>query len=330
MSRRGRARFALIGAGTGQAQLLRGLRDSPARLTAIVGVTDNGGHSGLLRRELRIPAVGDLRNCLSALAPAGSTWERLLGWRFTEGAMDGVCPGNLALAALARSLGSLSKAAEHVAREIDTPHRVLPVSDADSQVAVELASGRVIVGEWETLQRKDPSPIVRVFHRPAFTASAAARAAVEEADLVVLCPGTLFTGVLSCAAAKGLPAALARSRGRFAMVLNIMTQPGQTIGLGARGHVEAVERALGRWPDVVIVNTGRPAAAHLRLYARMGAAPVEDDLGRGRGIVVRGDLVYRGNAHAHVLRGRAIPSLPHLIRHDPARLARRVWDALGR
>lgn len=330
MSGRGGPRFALIGAGTGQAQLLRGLRDSPARLTAIVGVTDNGGHSGLLRRALRIPAVGDLRNCLSALAPAGSMWERMLGWRFTEGELDGVSPGNLALAALTRSLGSLSRATESVVREMGTPHRALPVADADSQVAVELASGRVIVGEWETLRRKDPSPIARVFHRPGFEASAAARAAVEQADLAILCPGALFTGVLSCAVARGLPAALARSRGRFAMVLNIMTQPGQTIGLSARGHVEAVERALGRRPDIVIVNRGRPLAAHLRLYARMGAAPVQDDLQPGRWVVLREDLVYRGNSHEHVQRGRTIPSLPHLIRHDPAKLARLIWNALGR
>jgi uncharacterized cofD-like protein len=318
MSGKGAPRIALIGAGTGQAQLLRGLRDQRARVKAIVGITDNGGHSGLLRRELGIPAVGDLRNCLAALAPTGSAWERLLGWRFTEGALDGVSPGNLALAALTRSLGSLALAAERVAEAMGTAHRALPVADADAQV-----------GEWEALRRKDPSPIARVFHKPAFQASPAARAAVEKADGIVLCPGTLYTGVLSCAVARGLPEALRRSRGRFAMVLNIMTQPGQTLGLTARGHVEAVERALGRRPDAVILNRGRPAAAHLRLYARLGAKPVLDDLGKAPGIV-RADLVYRGNSHEQVERGRSIPSLPHLIRHDPKRLAWLVWEALKR
>ncbi len=318
-------RIALLGAGTGQAQILRGLRGSSARATAIVGVTDNGGHSGLLRRLLRIPAVGDLRNCLAAIAPRGSTWERLLGYRFTEGALDGVSVGNLVLASLAHSTGSVTRAAEQVRGLLGSPHRVLPAGDADAQVGVVLESGARIVGEWKVLQRKDPSPIVRVFHRPAFRATLEACRAVEQADLIALCPGTLYTGVLSCAVARGLPEALRRSRARFVMILNIMTQPGQTAGLTARGHVEAVERAVGRRPDAMIVNTGRPLPSHLRLYARLGARPVEDDLGPD---AVRADLVYRKDARHEVDRGRAIPSLPHLIRHDPRKVARVLWTVM--
>ena len=314
-------RIALIGAGTGQSQILRGLRNAPARVTAIVGVTDNGGHSGLLRRRLRIPAVGDLRNCLAALAPRGSRWERLLSTRFSEGALDGISVGNLVLASLAQSTGSVTRAAERMCGLVGSRHRVIPAGDADAQVGVELKSGARIVGEWEILQRKDPSRIVRVFHEPAFRAPPEARRAIEQADLVVLCPGTLFTGVLSCAIAQGLPQALRRSRARFVMILNIMTQPGQTAELTARGHVEAVQRAVGRRPDAVVVNTGRPLPSHLRLYARLGARPVEDDLGPD---AWRADLVYRRDADHEVDRGRAIPSLPHLIRHDPGAVARLV------
>src|SRR5262245_48320921 len=96
----GRMHIVTLGGGTGQATLLRGLQDYPCQVTAIVGVTDNGGHSGQLRRILHQPQVGDTRQCLSALLETTSLWGQLLSYRFTEGELCGVSVGNLILAAL--------------------------------------------------------------------------------------------------------------------------------------------------------------------------------------------------------------------------------------
>jgi uncharacterized cofD-like protein len=318
-----RLRITLVGAGTGQAQLLRGLRRHPVETTAIVGITDNGGHTGILRRNFGIPAVGDVRNCIAALADKGSLWERMLTSRLE----DGSNVGNLLLLSALRSTGSLSRACRSLEDMMGAAEHVMPVADDDAQVGVELESGTRIVGEWDIIRRTDASRVRKVFHRPALKASTAAVASVREADLVVLSPGTLFTGVLSCATATGLPQAIRRTRARLGYVLNIMTQPGQTIGMSARDHVDAVRQAVGRRPDTVIVNTGRPLRSHLRLYAKDGAEPVRDDLGTEPWIV-RTDLVARRGVR-DLRSGTPIRALPHLIRHDPAKLARIVLRGVG-
>lgn len=314
-------RLTLIGAGTGQGQLLRGFRGTGTNVTAIVGVTDSGGNSGVLRRRLGIPAVGDVRNCLGAQARRGSTWERILTARFTSGRYDGMSIGNLVLATLTRSYGSIGAAADIIQRLTDSRARVVPVSDGSAQVGVVLESGRRVVGEWKVLTRRDRSRIRSVFHRPRLPARKEACRAVERCEAVVLCPGTLFTGVLSTAIAEGLREAILRTRASLVLVLNIMTQPGQTDGMTARDHVAAVEQVLGRRPDRILVNTGRPRTDHLRLYERLGARPVVDDLGRSPA-VIRGDFVQRSGPREGTERGTSIPSLPHLIRHHPDKVVR--------
>ena len=117
-----------LGNGTGQATLLYGLREYACEVTAIVGVIDNGGHSGQLRRLLHLPQVGDTRQCLSALFAPESVWEHLLCHRFTAGELRGMSVGNLLLAALAQRHGSLHAAVEAVRQAAGLRQRVFPVS----------------------------------------------------------------------------------------------------------------------------------------------------------------------------------------------------------
>ncbi|GIX48832.1 MAG: hypothetical protein KatS3mg131_3043 [Candidatus Tectimicrobiota bacterium] len=159
-------RIVTLGGGTGQATVLRALRHVPGEVTAVVGVTDDGGHSGQLRRVLGLPQVGDTRQCLEALLDEASLWGQLLRFRFSEGELRGVSVGNLILAALSRLRGGLGAAVEAVCREVALPQRVLPVSDASTRVGAELADGRRLVGEWQIIQRQPRSPITRVFLQP--------------------------------------------------------------------------------------------------------------------------------------------------------------------
>lgn len=323
-----RAGILTVGGGTGQAAVLSALQDVPA--TAVVGVTDDGGHSGLLRRALGIPQVGDLRNCLAALAPAGNAVGDLLRHRFTRGALEGTSTGNLMLAGLALDRGSLTRAAIELGAAAGVAARVLPVSDGSAAVCAELEDGKIIRGEWAIIGRRNLSPVRSVFHAPPLRATRDVLEAARGAAAVILCPGSLWTGIGSVLAARGLAAAL---RGRpVVYVANIMTQPGQTSGMDAAAHVAAVAGMLGRPPDAVLVNGGIPPAPLLRLYARHESAPVSAPRPWPSEWVVR-DLTEGPTARelkSYARAGQFRKQWPHFIRHDRRALARGIREALRR
>lgn len=324
-----RLRIVTLGGGTGQSALLAALRQVPVALdvTAVVGVTDNGGHSGVLRRELGIPQVGDLRSCLTAVAPDG-TLAGLLQHRFRAGALDGTQLGNLICAALVARTGRLSRAAGELRELLGFPERVLPVSDGSAQLCARLPRGRVVTGEWEiidALRHHGSIAHVPLFHRPVLTALPEVRAAVAAADWVLLAPGSLRTALGSVLVTRGIRAALAGSAARVVQFLNLMTQPGNTDGFTARDHVRELSNYLPRPPAVVVLHQGKLAPALVRLYRKTGAVPVSDDLDRLPGTrVVRAPLAERPQPRqlAGYARGGSFPAGPHLLRHSPARLAR--------
>ena len=322
-----------LGSGTGQATLLRGLRAHPWEITAIVGVTDNGGHSGHLRRLLRIPQVGDTRQCLSALADDDSLWSRLLQRRFTAGDLDGISVGNLILAALTSEHGSLNAAAAEIRQAAGFAQRVLPVSDGDTQIGAELDDGRRLIGEWQIMQRRPASPVRRLFLRPPTPAHPTVTEAIAAADLLVVCAGSLLTGVISVLLHPGVKQALGRSRAPVVHVLNLMTQPGQTDGYTARQHLTTLQPYLGRPVDTVLVNNAPLPPELLRLYEPQGARPVVNDLTPADAGLIAADLVEHPDPET--LRAYTRPQVAgmdvgmHLIRHDAHKLAARIMALTG-
>jgi len=312
-------RIVTLGGGTGQAQLLRGLAALGADVTAIAGVTDNGGHSGRLRTQFGIPAVGDLRACIAALADSNNGLGNALSFRFAAGDLEGASLGNLVLAGLALSEGSLTAAAGKLGALAGLRGRALPVSEGTSQIAARLMNGKTVRGEWEIIRRSPRARIAEVFHDPPITATPDALRAIRRADLVVLGPGSLRTAIVSILLVRGVSEALRRRRTAF--VLNILTQAGQTDGFSAADHVEEISRYLGKVPEEIIANTKEPPA-----WALQGAEFV--------------DPVGLDGLHADLLepvkrsdlRRRARPSRfvagPHLVRHDTAKLARAVMKTL--
>ena len=322
-----------LGSGTGQATLLRGLRRHSCRLTAIVGVTDNGGHSGHLRRQLGIPQVGDTRQCLAALVDGESPWARLLQHRFTAGDLDGISVGNFMLAALTAEHGSLNAAVADISEAAGLAHRVLPVSDGDTQIGAELEDGSVAIGEWQIIQRRPASPVKRLFLQPPAAAHEAVTEAVTAADLLVICAGSLLTGVIPVLLHTGMKEAFRRSRAPIVQVLNLMTQPGQTDGYTARQHLETLQPYLGRPVDAVLVNSAPLPADLLRLYEPQGGQPVVNNLSEGDACLVAADLVEHPDPET--LRAYSRPQGAgmrvgmHLIRHDADKLAGRIMALAG-
>ena len=327
-------RIVTLGSGTGQATLLRGLREHPCEVTAVVGVTDNGGHSGQLRRLLRIPQVGDTRQCLSALADDESFWGRLLQHRFTADDLDGISVGNLILAALASEHGSLNAAAADVRKAAGFAQRVLPVSDGDTQIGAEIDDGRRLIGEWQIIQRQPLSPVKRLFLQPPTPAHPAVIDAITAADLVVICAGSLLTGVIAVLLHPGVRQALSRSRAPIVHVLNLLTQPGQTDGYTARQHLTTLHPYLGRPVDAVLVNNAPLPPELLRRYEPQGARPVINDLTPADARLITADLVEHPDPEA--LRAYTRPQASgmhvgmHLMRHDAHKLAARIMTLTGR
>jgi uncharacterized cofD-like protein len=318
-------RIVTFGGGTGQATLLRGLRAYDCQVTAVVGVTDNGGHSGLLRRILGIPQVGDIRQCLGALVDTHSVWGRLLAYRFHTGDLRGQSVGNLILAALAEAHGSLESAVEEVRQAAGIRQKVLPVSDANTDIAAELADGRVVVGEWEIIQRQPRGVISRLFLQPQVEALPAVLEAIAQADMLVCCPGSLLTGTLAVLLPTGVRQAIEASRARCVYVSNLMTQPGQTDDYTAQQHLAMVQHYLGRPVDTVVLNSGVLPAPLLMLYAQQGAFPVRNDLDTATVMVSLADLVEHPDGETVRTytrpQGEGMQVGLHLIRHDADKLA---------
>lgn len=318
-------RIVTLGSGTGQATLLRGLRAYDCQVTAVVGVTDNGGHSGLLRRILRMPQMGDTRQCLSALMAEQSVWGNLFRHRFESGTLRGQSVGNFILAALAEQYGGLSAAVAEVGRAARLAQRVLPVTDADIQVGAELEDGRHVVGEWQIIRRTPRGAVKRLFLTPMASAHPEVLAAIAAADVLICCAGSLLTGVIPVLLPAGVGAAIAASRARCVYVCNLMTQPGQTDGFAASQHVALLEAYLGRSLDVVVCHQGALPVALVEWYAAQGAQPVVNDLQDVTASVYCADLVEHPDAETIRAYTRpqatGMPAGLHLMRHDSAKLA---------
>ena len=320
-------RVVTIGGGTGSYQALRGLRDLPVRVSAVVSVFDSGGSSGAIREELGQLPPGDIRQCLLALSTLDgedSLVADLFGYRFQEGkALRGHSLGNLALAALTALKGGLPEAIAAAQRLLRTKGEVLPVSICDAHLAATLDDGTEVLGEAEIDQRKgaDGRRNTRVWLTRPARAYPPVAAAIAQADLIVLGPGDLYTSLLPNFLVGGVAEALAAARAPLALALNLMTKPGETDGYRASDFVSTTESYLGRRLDYLLVNSEPAPPSVCERYAGANAFPVEVDRERCLKLVwkvvewplltVAGDGVAR---HDSV---RLAAALLELLRHAP-------------
>ncbi len=315
-------RIVSIGGGTGLSTLLKGLKrhavfSSPrvaptpplVELTAIVTVTDDGGSSGRLRREMDVLPPGDIRNCLAALAEDEALLARLFQYRFETGrGLRGHSFGNLFLAALTQLTGDFAKAVEVSSDVLAVAGRIFPSTAANVSLKATLEDGSVVEGE--TRISRSVVPIRRIELKPGVCHPLpGALEALRDADLITLGPGSLFTSIIPNLLVRGIPAAIARSSALKACFVNLMWQPGETVGMSASDHIAAIHAHAGRrLVDFAVLNNETVAPSLLRSYARARALPVRNDLPELKGMGVR------------------VVELPLLeagakIRHSPERIA---------
>ena len=271
-------KIVAIGGGTGLSTMLRGLKKYTKNLTAIVTVADDGGGSGVLRREIGMPPPGDIRHCMESLANTEPIMERLLTYRFTEGSLAGQSFGNLILAALNGITGSFEEAVSQMSQVLAITGRVIPVTSADVQLEAVFENGARVVGESKIYYFKKEqdcriSHVALIPERPA--ALPAALAAIGEADLIVLGPGSLYTSVIPNLLVDGVAEAIARSDAPKIYVCNIMTQEGETEGYTAADHLEALlAHGVPGMVDLCLANSAPVQPGLVEKYREEDAAPL--------------------------------------------------------
>jgi uncharacterized cofD-like protein len=242
----------VIGGGHGLSTLLRGLKALPIEITAIVTVADDGGSSGVLRRELGIPPPGDLRQCIAALADAEPLMTRLFQYRFGEGAaLDGHAFGNLFIAAMMGITGDFESAVTEASRVLAVRGRILPSTLDNVVLCAEVHHpessevGSCII-EGQSRIAKAGGCVERVYLVPENAKGhPEAIRALLQADLILLGPGSLFTSVLPNLLVPDIVSAIRASAALKVYICNVASQPGETDGFAVGDHVRALSEHLG-------------------------------------------------------------------------------------
>lgn len=328
-----------IGGGTGLSTLLRGLKGyvgaegawSIGHLAAVVTVTDEGGSSGVLRKEFGMLPPGDIRNCIVALAEEEQLLSQLFSYRFdTDSALKGHSLGNLLLTAMTEITGGFDNAVLAASEVLAIRGEIIPSTLTDVRLRATLADGTALIGEVAISgshigeQPRQTPHHARIVHLSIDPPDAApperALETIAAADMILIGPGSLYTSVLPNLAIKQIAEAIRQAKALRVYICNVMTQPGETDGYSAEDHLSAIVEHAGLIVDVMVINGRRPSETIVRNYAAQNQHPVQFDINAVRNLGVTpffGDIIAEDN----------------YVRHDPAAVADtifRLYDRYGR
>ncbi|HQO38132.1 MAG TPA: YvcK family protein [Candidatus Omnitrophota bacterium] len=309
-------KIVAVGGGTGLSTLLTGLKEYTSNITAIVTVADDGGSSGRIRQQFDILPPGDIRNCLVALADASTMMRDLFQFRFEQGSeLAGHSFGNLFITVMTRLTGDFEKAIRETSKVLALRGQVIPSTLSNVVLVASHDDGTVTEGEGSI--PKANKPIQSVSLRPGGSeATPEALRAIQEADLIVLGPGSLYTSIIPNLLIKDITAAIAASRAIKVYVCNVMTQPGETDGYSASSHIKAlIEHSHPALIDYCIVNTGKIPQELLVRYTSEQSFQVVNDRKKIE------HMGYRVVEDDTIL-------IRDFIRHDPHKLAKVILDLL--
>ena len=265
-----------VGGGTGLSTLLKGMKAFTRNITAVVAVTDEGGSSGRLRTEWGVLPPGDVRNCMVALAENDNSLKQLLDFRFDRGELAGHSLGNLLLLAVSELCGDFRVAVEQMNHLLAIRGRVLPVTTEPISLVGATKDGTRVRGELE-ISRNGRS-IKEIWIEPQNARPLAeVLQAVDGAEMILLGPGSLFTSVIPNLLLPDFSRRLCASPAPKVYVCNLMTQPEETEGMSILQHLEWVSAALGKVPDIIVVNSEPIPDDIVADYGRDGAAPLHLD-----------------------------------------------------
>ena len=314
-----------IGGGTGLSNLLKGIKhlvpEELNELSAIVTVSDNGGSSGRIREELNIPAPGDIRNCITALAEDEDILTEVFKYRFSEGeCLKGHSFGNLFLSVLTKITGNFLEAIETVSDILKIKGKIIPSTTEVVDLVAKFSDGKIIKGETQITEygKKLIAKIEKIWLEPSdVKAPEDAIERILNAELVILGPGSLYTSIIPNLLVKDIKEAIIKTDAYKVYICNVMTQYGETDGYTASDHVKALYKIVGQpFLDAVIVNTGVPSDKIIKKYMKEHSEPVVADIGNLSRLGVK---VYAKNL---------LNTSWNLARHNPIKLASLIMEII--
>ncbi|MBU5669840.1 YvcK family protein [Peptoniphilus sp. MSJ-1] len=313
-------KIAVLGGGTGISTVLKGLKDYTKDISAIVSMSDDGGGSGILREELKILPPGDVRRCLVALSNTDEVLKELIEYRFNSGTLKNQNVGNILIAALADINGSFDKALMEMSSVFNITGRVLPVTFDETHLVAEFSSKDKVVGESyipKMCYRLDTSieKMSMIPHYP--KANKEALKAIDEADIVIIGPGSLYTSIIPNFLVAGINEALEKTKAKRIYIGNVMTQRGETIGYSLSDHVKAISKHMKKdLIDIVIANNKKAPENYYEYYFnKEDSKPI---------FVTDDDRKYFNDRNIKLIEGDFIDIEDRLVRHDGHKIGRAI------
>jgi len=316
-------KIVVIGGGTGNFSVLRGLKGYNVDLSAIVSMADDGGSTGILRDELGVLPPGDVRQCLVALSNSSNMMRSLMNYRFENGGLEGHSFGNLLLSALEKVTGSFEKAVEEMGKILFIKGKVIPVTTHQVRLKMLLNNRKLLEGEKEIyLSQEIDQGYKSIYLEPFPKANPHAINEIMNADLIVIGPGGLHTSLIPNLLVEGVSEALRNSQAKKTFVVNLMNRKGQTTGFSVRSYLEEIKRFVGDDIfDYILVNNQSPSQELIDVYAEEGEL-VKNDLDDER-VVLASLLGEPKEAPKKDLIKRS------LIRHNSIKLAQELMKIVN-
>ncbi len=316
-------KIVVIGGGTGNFSVLRGLKSYKVDLSAIVSMADDGGSTGILRDELGVLPPGDVRQCLVALSNSSNMMRSLMNYRFENGGLEGHSFGNLLLSALEKVTGSFEKAVEEMGKILFIQGKVIPVTTHQVRLKMILNNRSVLESEKEVyLSQEIDQGYKSIYLEPFPKANPHAIDEIMNSDMIVIGPGGLHTSLIPNFLVEGVSEALRNTQAKKTFVVNLMNRKGQTTGFKVSDYLKEIQRFVGEDIfDFILVNNQKPSQELIEVYAEEGEL-VENDLHENR--VVSAPLL--GNLKETPKKDLLKRSL---IRHDPKKLAQELMKIVN-
>jgi uncharacterized cofD-like protein len=317
-------KVVVIGGGTGNFVILRGLKKFDVDLTAVVSMADDGGSTGILRDELGVLPPGDVRQCLVALSDSSRLLRSLMNYRFENGNLGGHSFGNLLLSALEKVTGSFEKAVEEAGKILYIKGKVLPVTTHQVRLKMILNDRKVLEGEREVyLSQEIDKGYKSIFLEPYPRVNPRVLDEIKNADLVVIGPGGLHTSIIPNLLVEGISEALCKTGAKRVFVVNLMNRKGQTTGYQVSDYIRVVVSYLGEdCLDYILVNNKKPADMLIERYSEEGEI-VENDLKEDPRVMSADLLGHLVEENKKDLLKRS------LIRHDTKKLSQELMKIVN-
>lgn len=305
-------KVTVFGGGTGMSTLLRGLKEFPIDLRAVVSVCDDGRSTGKLRKEFNIPAMGDIRKVMTSLAKTEPLMEKLLEYRFkTDSDLNEHTVGNLLLTAGSQVTGNLSEGITAISKVLNLKGKVIPFSEDNITLIAKMEDDSEVVGESEITE--SPLSIKKVYYKEDPKVCDEVLKSIEESDLIIFSMGSLYTSIIPNLLSREVIDQIDKSNAKLMYVCNMMSQPGETDDYKVSDHINTLNEYLGtRKIDVVIANDGKIDKDIVKKYA---SEEQKDPI-----------LIDKDNINVELITGNYVDLDEGVIRHNVIKLALTIFS----